>query len=139
MPYLVDSDILIYYTNGVLETHDLIEHLAPVGLAVSAVSYMETQQGIRRSPIPHDAQTRLDDLLEAVPIVAFSRSEALRCAQLRETLRNQGSRVRQWALDLMIAATALEHGFTLLTNNPADYRDVPGLQVETPQTLEVDE
>lgn len=139
MPYLIDSDILIYYTNGVLETHDLIERLAPVGLAVSAVSYMETQQGIRRSPIPQAAQTRLDELLETVPMVAFVRAQALRCAQIRKTLRNQGSRVRQRALDLMIAATALEHGFTLLTNNPADYHEVPGLQVVTPQTLAVDE
>jgi predicted nucleic acid-binding protein len=34
-------------------------------------------------------------------------------------------------MDLMIAATAIEHGLTLATNNPADYRDIPNLQVVT--------
>jgi predicted nucleic acid-binding protein len=35
----------------------------------------------------------------------------------------------------MIAATALEHNLTLVTNNPADYSDLLGLLVETPKTL----
>jgi tRNA(fMet)-specific endonuclease VapC len=30
----------------------------------------------------------------------------------------------------LIAATALEHGLTLVTMNAADFRDVPGLVVE---------
>ena len=135
MPHLLDSDILIYYTNGVGSIHELIERIAPDGLAVSAVSYMETQQGIGRSLHPEDAQTRLDELLERVPVVAFSRLEAYRCAGLRETLQQQGRRVRQRALDLMIAATALEHNLTLVTNNPADYSDLPGLVIETPRTV----
>lgn len=135
MPYLLDSDVLIYYTNGVIAIHTLIERLAPDGLAVSAVSFMETQQGIGRSPHPQDAQLRLDELLEWVPVVAFTRAEASRCADLRETLRREGKRVRQRALDLMIASTALEHGLTLVTNNPGDYSDLPSLIVATPQNL----
>ena len=34
----------------------------------------------------------------------------------------------------MIAATALEHNLTLLTNNPSGYSDIPDLLVETPQS-----
>jgi predicted nucleic acid-binding protein len=30
----------------------------------------------------------------------------------------------------MIAATALQHDMTLVTNNPGDYDDIPGLSVE---------
>jgi hypothetical protein len=83
-PGELDSDVLIYYTNVVTSIHEMIARLAPAGLAVSAVSYMETQQGVQRSPVPQDAQTRLDELLEWVPIVAFSRAEARRCADVRE-------------------------------------------------------
>lgn len=135
MPYLLDSDILIYYTNGIASIQYLFEHLASDGLAVSAVSYMETKQGISRSPDPVDAQERLDNLLIQIPVIAFSRPEAHRCAMIREDLQGQGKRIRQRALDLMIAATAMEHGLTLLTNNPSDYVDIQGLLIETPQTI----
>jgi tRNA(fMet)-specific endonuclease VapC len=135
VPYLLDSDVLIYYINGVESIQELFKRIAPDGLAVSAVSYMETRQGLGRSQYPREAQIRLDDLLETLPIIAFSRPEAYRCANLRETLLQKGQRVRQRALDLMIAATALEYELTLLTNNPADYKDLPGLRIETPQTL----
>ncbi|HUZ03134.1 MAG TPA: hypothetical protein VMU89_22540, partial [Thermomicrobiaceae bacterium] len=52
---------------------------------------------------------------------------ARRCAELREELRRQDRRVRARALDLMVAATALQYDLTLVTRNIADYDDVPGL------------
>jgi predicted nucleic acid-binding protein len=54
---------------------------------------------------------------------------AQRCARLRRTLKNQGRRVNSRALDLIIAATALEHRLTLVTNNPKDYEDIPWLKL----------
>jgi len=33
-------------------------------------------------------------------------------------------------VDLMIAATALVHDFTLVTHNMADFKHVPGLRIE---------
>jgi predicted nucleic acid-binding protein len=65
----------------------------------------------------------------------FGRAEAQRCAEIREVLRSEGKRVRQRALDLMIAATALEHDLTLVTNNAADYQDVPGLRLRAERML----
>ena len=57
---------------------------------------------------------------------------AERCAGLRETLQRHGKRVRPRALDLIVAATALEYGLTLVTRNTDDYRDIPGLTLYTP-------
>jgi tRNA(fMet)-specific endonuclease VapC len=34
------------------------------------------------------------------------------------------------ALDLLIAATAVHHGLTLVTHNVRDYANVPGLSIE---------
>ena len=91
MPYLLDSDILIYYTNGIMSIHELFDRIAIEGIAICAISYMETQQGIGRSPHPQDAQYRLDSLLEWVPIIAFSRREAHRCANVRENTPDEGT------------------------------------------------
>lgn len=62
-----------------------------------------------------------------MPVLPFSVAEARRCAGIRRTLRSQGRRVSTRALDLMIAATAIEHQLVLVTRNVRDYRDVPGL------------
>jgi len=48
-------------------------------------------------------------------------------ARLRRDLRARKLPVAQRALDLFIAATALEHQLTLVTHNRGDYADVPGL------------
>jgi predicted nucleic acid-binding protein len=57
---------------------------------------------------------------------------AERCARLRETLRSQNKWVNSRALDLIIAATALEYDLTLVTNNTEDFEDIPGLNLYQP-------
>jgi predicted nucleic acid-binding protein len=73
------------------------------------------------------AEAKLAAFLAKVPILPFSPEVARRCARLRLDLKRQGKRVRPRALDLIIAATALEHGLTLVTRNSGDYQDIPGL------------
>ena len=88
---------------------------------------MEIYQGILRSPEPEQVQEKLQDFLDAVPIISLSPAVARRCARLREELLNQGRRVNQRAIDLIIATTALEHNLILVTRNTRDYRDISGL------------
>lgn len=127
MPYLVDSDWLIDHLAAVPEARRLLEGLAEEGIAVSAITYMEAYQGVLRSPDPARAEERWAAFASGIPVLAFSTAEARRCAELRELLRRTGRRVRARALDLLIAATALEHDLTLVTRNRDDYRDIPGL------------
>jgi predicted nucleic acid-binding protein len=49
--------------------------------------------------------------------ILLSLAVAERCARLREALRTQSKRVNSRALDLIIAATALEYDLTLITEN----------------------
>jgi tRNA(fMet)-specific endonuclease VapC len=51
-----------------------------------------------------------------------------RCEQQFQALRSQ--RVRVETQDLRIAATALAHGFILVTRNRRDFARVPGLPIE---------
>ncbi len=107
----------------------MIGQLAPAGLALSAVSYMEAYQGIGRGQDPAGDSAALQALVGIAPILPFSAVEARRCARIRESLRQQGRRIHSRALDLMIAATAIEHDRTLVTRNRHDYQDVPGLML----------
>jgi tRNA(fMet)-specific endonuclease VapC len=132
MPYLLDSDVLISQRQDEPEALSLVEQLAPEGLAISIITYMEVYQGILRSPDPARAEAGLAAFLAGVPVVPFSLDAARRCAAMREHLAGQGTRVRSRALDLITAAIALEHGYTLVTRNRRDYEDIPGLTLFAP-------
>lgn len=129
MPYLVDSDWLIDYLAGEPPAVRILERLADSGLAISIISYMEAYQGVLRTSDPEHTAKRFDGLLRAIRLVPISTAVARRCATIREDLRARDGRVRSRALDLLIAASAIEHGLTLVTRNTKDYRDIPGLQM----------
>ena len=133
MAHLLDSDTIIDYLANVPEVVALIDGLIPTGVAVSIITYMELYQGVLRGTTDAAALRRL---VATMPLLPISVPVAERCAQLRETLTAQGKRVRSRALDLLIAATALEYGLTLVTANTGDYEDIPGLARLNPRTGE---
>lgn len=132
MAYLLDTDILIDYLAGQPEATALIDRLAPDGISLSIISYMEAYQGVLRSAQRAQAEAELEAFLAVAPLLPFSVVIAQRCAALREELRLQGKRVRARALDLLVAATALEHDLTLITRNRDDYADIARLQLYSP-------
>jgi tRNA(fMet)-specific endonuclease VapC len=129
MPSLLDSDWLIDALAQVPEALALVDRLAEGGIALSVITYMEVYQGVLRSPAPERARQDLDNFLHEIPVLPLTPSIARRCATIREALRGEGRAVRMRALDLLIAATALEHRLTLVTRNLGDYDDIPGLDL----------
>jgi Predicted nucleic acid-binding protein, contains PIN domain len=127
MPYLIDSDIVIDHLANVQAANQLLEDLAPEGIAISIITYMEAYQGVSRNPHSQIAQKQFQAFLETVPVLPFSLSVAQRCALLRERLKQEGKRVKARALDVMNAAIALEHHLELVTRNREDYEDIPDL------------
>jgi hypothetical protein len=57
---------------------------------------------------------------------------AERAAAIRADLRRQRRPLTHRALDLLIAATAIEHGAPLASRNTPDYADIPGLLLVQP-------
>jgi predicted nucleic acid-binding protein len=129
MAYLVDSDVISSYLDGEVEAIKLVEGLLPAGVSMSTVTYMETMQGVLRRHGPNAPLESFHQGIAALSIVPFDEAIAARCARMRYELAQQGKRVRQRALDLMIAATAIEHNLVLVTRNRADYADIPGLVI----------
>ena len=124
--------MLIAHREGHADTLTLLEQLALEGLAISIVTYMEVYQGTLRSPDPERAQANFELFVSGVPVIPFSLGAARRCAELREDLARRGKRVRSRALDLLTAAIALEHDFTLVTRNRRDYEDIAELSLFEP-------
>ena len=133
MAYLVDSDWAIDYLNRVQAAVDLLENLGREGTFVSIVTYIEVYQGVIRDPNQSDAIRALQSFLASSPIVELTIPIAERCARLRQHFLDLGQRPARRGLDMLIAATAIEHGLTLVTRNVRDYADIPALQLYQPQ------
>lgn len=123
MPHLIDSDYLIDHLAQIPEARDLLARLTPGGISVSIVSHVEVYEGALRVGGPPIESVRA--FLASLPVLEIDERVVLRCALIRHELRILGRRVRNRAIDLLIAATAIEHSLTLVTRNVIDYADIP--------------
>lgn len=119
--FLIDSDLAIYSMGG--EANSLLNQrlstCAPGDVLISAVSFAEVAMGTWNGKPPK--QEVLDAFVLAVPIVEFDEAAA------REYAKLPFKRAR---FDRLLAAHALSIGATVVTNNEADFADVPGLKIE---------
>ena len=127
---LLDTDILTEFFKGqnsvvrgradaYLQTHGQF--------AISAFTHYEIVRGMRFK----QASTKLkafDALCQGVQIVPVTGEVLNRTANLWVIGRKGGFPHRD--ADLIIAATALEHGRTLVTGNTSHFQWVPGLQLD---------
>lgn len=127
MRYLIDTTVLSPYFARNQAAIDLLKQLTPDGIAVSILAYLEAYQGVIERPDPVASRRRFDAFFRSVPILPISPAVARRCAEIRSMLKKQGRSPRRRAFDLVIAATALEHGLAVVTHNTQDYQDIPNL------------
>ena len=117
--YLIDANIAIYamVENGTPLIRR-IEDCAPGDIAISAISFAEVALGAQLGkPPPPDV---LAAFMAAIPLVPFDGAAA----------RVYGRLPYQKGYDRLLAAHALSLDVTIITNNEADFADVPGLKIE---------
>ena len=126
MAYLIDTNIAIHARDGTDAVLDkLVEHDSKVLLSV--LSLEELQRGLYRDPIfTALRQSRLEILLRGIPVLPFDASAARAYGQI--VAQCGWARGRDY--DRMIAAHAISSGAVLVTDNVADFRDIPGLSLE---------
>ena len=97
-------------------------------LALPLTAYAELLVGAEKSSQPERVLRQIEVLLEAHEIVEITEEVAEHYARIRADLEVRGAVIG--GNDLWIAATALAHGATLVTNNTAEFSRVPGLLLE---------
>lgn len=130
MAYLLDTDVLIYHIKGTSTANQLVDRLIESSLSISAITYMEVSDGLYASGAALAEEPRFIRFITQASVLGFDQGEAHIAAELRRDLRQRGRSVRARALDIMIAATAISHDLTLVTNNPTDYQGLADLQLE---------
>jgi tRNA(fMet)-specific endonuclease VapC len=124
--YLIDTNIAIHARDG---TDAVLDKLAAHEgqILLSALSLAELQRGLYRHPAYTAVrQARLDVLLRGLPVLPFDAS----AAQAYGRIIAQCGWARGRDYDRMIAAHAISSGSILVTNNEADFRDIPSLTME---------
>ena len=97
-------------------------------LAIPLTTYAELLVGAEKSSEPDRVRQQIDQLLEAHEVVEITEDVAGHYARIRADLEKRGMAIG--GNDLWIAATALAHGATLVTNNTGEFSRVPGLLIE---------
>lgn len=72
----------------------------------------------------------VEAILSEIPIIDFTIESARIHAEIYTFLSKKGNIIG--AFDLLIAATAIAHGHTLLTSNEKEFSRIPGLKVISP-------
>ena len=126
MAYLIDTNIFIHARDGSDAVLDkFAEHSGEIFM--SALSLAELQRGFDTRPSA--AALRLERhrlLLRHLPILPFDTAAAEAYGQIISQL----GRIKAHDFDHMIAAHAISTRSVLVTNNAADFIDVPGLALE---------
>ncbi|MEQ1689424.1 MAG: type II toxin-antitoxin system VapC family toxin [Sphingopyxis sp.] len=119
--YLIDSDLAIYAMGGEADSvlNRRIASCHPGEIVISAISFAEVALGTWMGKPPR--QDILDAFARVIPVMPFDDDAA------REYAKLPFKRAR---FDRLLAAHALSIGAIVVTNNEADFADVPGLRLE---------
>jgi hypothetical protein len=135
MGLILDSSIVIAAERRRDTVEQLIAQIiAATGdqeAALSAIGLTELIHGIYRASMPEIRLRResfLNELLADITVYPYTKETAVLAGRLDGEQQSLGITIP--FSDLLIGATALSLGYSVLTLNPRDFRRIPGLQVE---------
>jgi tRNA(fMet)-specific endonuclease VapC len=123
--FLLDTCSVSDYLRGVDSVVQRLQKAKPSEVAISAVTVMELRYGASRRQSPK-LTAAVEAFLNDVSVLAFDAESAERAGVIRATMEANGLSIA--LADCQIAATALTHDLTLVTND-GDLKRVPKLKV----------
>jgi tRNA(fMet)-specific endonuclease VapC len=124
----LDSNTISYYFRGDVQVVARLQAMRPADLGVPAIVEYELRFGLERLPSTAAAprQAALAQLLRPMQLLPFDSECALHAAHIRAVLEAAGTPIGPH--DILIAATALRYGATLVTRNEREFSRVPELR-----------
>ena len=127
--YLVDTDWAMHHLHGNTAIIERLQALHPEGLSLSVIALAELYEGVYYSRDHEESERKLNDFLDSVSVVGLDEETARIFGRERGRLRSAGAIIGD--MDLLIAATALQYDFTLLTNNRRHFERIDRLRIES--------
>ena len=123
--FLLDTNVLIHLRDGDATITSRVASLDGA-VMMSVISRVELEGGVYRDLLQAEVRRpRLEAILATLPVLAFDDAAA---DAYRLIVASSGYSRRK-LLDRMIAAQALVHRATMVTQNPRGFEDIPSLDV----------
>jgi predicted nucleic acid-binding protein len=132
MAFLIAADVIIQAERKKLDFDAWLLSHPDDEIRFAAITVAELWRSAERAaPAQRAARERfLERMFEVVEVVSYGERAAIEHARLWAMLEVTGERIGM--PDLILAATAIESGSTVLTTNARRFSGVPGLKVVAP-------
>ncbi|HMG69387.1 MAG TPA: type II toxin-antitoxin system VapC family toxin [Chitinophagaceae bacterium] len=128
MPYLLDTNICVFFLRGKLNLDEIIKEKGRENCYISEVTVIELRYGAENSDNPAKSHKAVDVFLNGLSIIPIFGC-IKRYAKEKVRLRKIGKPMHD-KFDLLIGVTAVENKLTLVTDNIKDFERLDGIKIE---------
>ncbi|MFZ0733713.1 MAG: PIN domain-containing protein [Candidatus Sulfotelmatobacter sp.] len=133
MPVILDTDVVIRGERGLFDLASWLETQAESDPAIAAITVAELWHGIERASAAHrprrEAYVKM--ITKGLPVLHYTEATAIEHARVWAELESSGKMIGYY--DLIVAATALEHGSAVATFNKRHFQNIDRLTVIEPK------
>lgn len=126
---LLDTNIITAFLKGNLTVIERVEQYTDEyeSLTISIISYYEILRGLKDLGSKKKLQA-FNRFINDCEVEELGRSVIEKAANIYVNLKNQGKLVED--ADILVAATAMDKGLVVITDNEKHFRRIKGLVVE---------
>jgi tRNA(fMet)-specific endonuclease VapC len=128
MTFLLDTNTCVFWLRGSSTVRQRLAAVGQEAIAISTITLAELRYGAEWSAQPVANHRAIDDFMSGVDLIDVGVETARHFGVVKALLRRQGNLIEDF--DLLLAATALAHQMTLVTNNMHHFGRVPQLVTE---------
>lgn len=129
MRYLLDTCVVSDFIKGHPNVVAKFSRVSRDRIALSSITVMEVTFGLEAHP---PVKTRIGESMNAfirqVHVEPFSQACGQTAGSIRAELKRNGTPMGPF--DLLVAATAVEMAYVLVTSNESEFARIPGLRLE---------
>ena len=128
MQYLLDTNICIFFFRDKYGIADILRTKGIENCSVSEITVAELRYGAENSSTPQKQHHLLDIFLQriaVIPVTNIIRTYAIEKVRLKRA----GTPIHD-EFDLLIGASAIHCGLTLVTDNVKDFKHLAGIKIE---------
>jgi len=133
MAIILNADVIIRGEKGTFDLQRWLASHPDEQFEIAAITVAELWRGVERASGVHriKRQQYLDAILALLPVIPYTGQTAYERAKVWAKLENAGKMIGYY--DIVVAATALEHGSPVATFNQKHFRQVDGLAIIEPK------